>query len=121
MGEIAEMMLDGTLCEGCGEYLDGGGLGFPMRCAACGGDDEGESLVPSLRAPQQPASAKTKKQRRKERNLRARQQAHLMKQLLEQAQPILRRAEGEDPEAALLRINITERLRSINEGGQADG
>ena len=22
MGEIADMMLDGTLCEGCGEYLD---------------------------------------------------------------------------------------------------
>lgn len=38
MGEIAEMMLDGTLCEGCGEYL-GEGDGFPQYCSAsCAGD-----------------------------------------------------------------------------------
>lgn len=49
MGEIAEMMLDGTMCSACGEFLecnfdmDGGadGIiedtspGFPMMCAAC--------------------------------------------------------------------------------------
>lgn len=34
MGEIAEMMLDGTLCEGCGDYL-GSDNGYPTRCAAC--------------------------------------------------------------------------------------
>ena len=40
MGEIAEMMLDGTLCEGCGEYM-GDGVddddtpGFPVRCETC--------------------------------------------------------------------------------------
>lgn len=34
-GEIAEMMLDGTLCEGCGEYM-GGDAGYPRRCAGCG-------------------------------------------------------------------------------------
>lgn len=35
MGEIAEMMLDGTLCEGCGEYI-GDGSGFPGYCSdAC--------------------------------------------------------------------------------------
>ena len=34
MGEIAEMMLDGEMCEGCGEYL-GDGDGFPRRCEAC--------------------------------------------------------------------------------------
>ena len=34
MGEIAEMMLDGTLCEGCGEYL-GETVGFPMYCPSC--------------------------------------------------------------------------------------
>ncbi|MDE2096824.1 MAG: hypothetical protein KGL39_06215 [Patescibacteria group bacterium] len=34
MGEIAEMMLDGTLCEGCGEYIDDGGAsGFPRYCS----------------------------------------------------------------------------------------
>ena len=34
MGEIAEMMLDGTLCEGCGEYIDDeGGDGIPRYCS----------------------------------------------------------------------------------------
>ena len=38
MGEIADMMLDGTLCQGCGVYLEDGGAGFPMYCAACQSD-----------------------------------------------------------------------------------
>lgn len=40
MGEIADMMLDGTLCEGCGEFLDAddGNDGFPQLCAACAQD-----------------------------------------------------------------------------------
>jgi hypothetical protein len=38
MGEIAEMMLDGTLCQVCGEYL-GEGDGFPVTCAGCNADD----------------------------------------------------------------------------------
>lgn len=33
MGEIADMMLDGDLCEGCGEYIGDGG-GFPRYCSA---------------------------------------------------------------------------------------
>lgn len=32
MGEIADMMLDGTLCECCGGYI-GGGSGFPGYCS----------------------------------------------------------------------------------------
>lgn len=40
MGEIADMMLDGTLCEGCGVLLDDGGdSGYPRRCSACQKDD----------------------------------------------------------------------------------
>lgn len=35
MGEIADMMLDGTLCEGCGEYLDGESDGIPRYCGGC--------------------------------------------------------------------------------------
>lgn len=37
MGEIAEMMLDGTMCQGCGEWLCDGedGAGFPGFCEAC--------------------------------------------------------------------------------------
>lgn len=38
MGEIAEMMLDGILCEQCGEYI-GGSVGYPRPCAGCGGHD----------------------------------------------------------------------------------
>lgn len=34
MGEHAEMRLDGTLCEGCGEFL-GDPVGFPRYCADC--------------------------------------------------------------------------------------
>jgi hypothetical protein len=34
MGDIAEMMLDGTLCQGCGEFL-GGDDGLPGYCAGC--------------------------------------------------------------------------------------
>lgn len=33
MGEIAEMMLDGTLCEGCGEFIGDEGEGFPRYCS----------------------------------------------------------------------------------------
>jgi hypothetical protein len=39
MGEIADMMLDGTLCEGCGEYIDDEVPGYPRYCSAkCAGD-----------------------------------------------------------------------------------
>lgn len=34
MGEIADMMLDGTLCEGCGVYL-GSGNGYATYCKGC--------------------------------------------------------------------------------------
>lgn len=34
MGDIADMMLDGTLCEGCGVYL-GSGNGYPQYCSGC--------------------------------------------------------------------------------------
>jgi len=35
MGKLAEMHLDGTLCECCGIYL-GVSDGYPVRCAECG-------------------------------------------------------------------------------------
>lgn len=34
MGEIAEMMLDGAMCQVCGEFLDDS-LGFPTTCGGC--------------------------------------------------------------------------------------
>lgn len=43
MGEISEMMLDGTLCQSCGVcLLDGPGdepCGFPTYCPDCEGDE----------------------------------------------------------------------------------
>lgn len=35
MGEIAEMMLDGDMCEQCGEMLSESGNGYPRKCAGC--------------------------------------------------------------------------------------
>lgn len=35
MGEIADMMLDGTLCQYCGEFMGGDGDGFPVVCPGC--------------------------------------------------------------------------------------
>ena len=39
MGEIAEMMLDGTLCERCGVFLDGDSPGYPRYCEDCAKDE----------------------------------------------------------------------------------
>lgn len=40
MGEIADMMLDGTMCAGCGVFLHEGsdGPGYPGYCASCAPD-----------------------------------------------------------------------------------
>lgn len=35
MGDIADMMLDGTLCEGCGVYMGSAGSGLVRRCSTC--------------------------------------------------------------------------------------
>jgi hypothetical protein len=34
MGEIADAVIDGELCQQCGEYI-GPGDGFPRTCAGC--------------------------------------------------------------------------------------
>lgn len=38
MGEIADMMLDGTMCSSCGVWLHDGadGPGYPQLCGSCG-------------------------------------------------------------------------------------
>ena len=47
MGEIADQMLEGSMCQWCGEYL-GEGDGFPVVCEGCqeqhGVDPFGEPL-----------------------------------------------------------------------------
>lgn len=51
MGEIADMMLDGTMCEGCGEFMNIGGepAGYPVRCAACGEEPDDSEPVNYVR------------------------------------------------------------------------
>ena len=42
MGEIAEMMLDGTLCEACGMYIEEGEAdGIPRYCSKECAEDRG--------------------------------------------------------------------------------
>lgn len=49
MGEIAEMMLDGDLCEGCGVYMGDPGYGLPRRCADC--QKPGPSPLAKVKCP----------------------------------------------------------------------
>ena len=44
MGEVADMMLDGTLCAGCGQYLEQEPMGYPVYCGECG-DFPGAEVV----------------------------------------------------------------------------
>jgi len=34
MGDIADMIINGDLCEECGVYM-AGGAGYPRKCASC--------------------------------------------------------------------------------------
>lgn len=38
MGEIADMMIEGLLCETCGVYIDSPADGYPRRCRGCADD-----------------------------------------------------------------------------------
>lgn len=44
MGEIAEMMLDGTMCQVCGEFM-GDECGYPRTCGACSFHDKRDRLA----------------------------------------------------------------------------
>lgn len=49
MGEIADMMLEGMMCQWCGEFLDEDD-GYPVVCAGCqrqhGVDEFGDPVEP---------------------------------------------------------------------------
>lgn len=62
MGEIADAMLDGSLCQGCGEYL-GGGDGFPVLCAGCAPSDR--QPKPERRVKRKSPKQQSKQQVRK--------------------------------------------------------
>lgn len=55
MGEIAEMMLEGDLCAGCGVYLAGEGCGVPRYCSHC----KREARALKDQPPVKPGSNKT--------------------------------------------------------------
>lgn len=57
MGEIADMMLDGTLCEACGEYI-GDATGYPGYCSEACANDRGLTLEDG--APVTPSQPKRK-------------------------------------------------------------
>lgn len=42
MGDAAEMILDGFMCQVCGEMIDGDEPGYPRCCAACESENEEE-------------------------------------------------------------------------------
>lgn len=46
MGQITDMLLDGTLCIGCGEYL-GQDNGYPGHCPSC--EPEPYASIPAER------------------------------------------------------------------------
>lgn len=43
MGEVAEMMLDGTLCQHCGTFI-GEAEGYPKTCDSCKPEHCGSNL-----------------------------------------------------------------------------
>jgi hypothetical protein len=67
MGEIAEMMLEGILCEGCGEFM-GGSSGYPRRCRGCGPEI---SLATALKRSLVTPAAKRATRHNRERKERA--------------------------------------------------
>ena len=56
MGEIADMMMDGSMCNGCGVFLKDAN-GYPQWCKDCGGDSNGfpKKKKRKKKKPNQPA------------------------------------------------------------------
>jgi hypothetical protein len=54
MGEVADMMVNGFLCEACGELIDGEEPGFPRYCSPRCAVDRGAYSVGSKPGVQPP-------------------------------------------------------------------
>ena len=50
MGDIADMMLEGQMCQWCGEILDDGD-GYPVVCAGCQSQHKVDQYGDSLSKP----------------------------------------------------------------------
>lgn len=64
MGEIADMMLEGILCEGCGEPVDGRAPGYPRRCRGCAPKI---NLMDALKLSLSPAAKRSNQNNRERR------------------------------------------------------
>lgn len=76
MGEITDMMLDGTLCASCGAYIEGSGDGIPRYCSAQCRCDAGLDTPRTNRATcpicsKQFTSRKARRQHQKDKHERA--------------------------------------------------
>lgn len=60
MGEVAEMMLDGTLCEGCGVFLNENSPGHPCHCHACAAENQAEKKTQRISAHHKQQAAQKK-------------------------------------------------------------
>ena len=72
MGEIAEMMLDGTLCEGCGEFI-GSDNGYPTYCSPqCAGDRGADTtqIHQDLTEGETKSQKRNRKKKKKQENYR---------------------------------------------------
>ena len=99
MGEIAEMMLDGTMCQSCGEFL-GGDEGYPVSCPSCAED---EPVEPDpVYAPVSKAERRSSKRQRK--NERYRQ----MQSIIHRAHNTIEELIADNPPDGI------EKLRNIN-------
>lgn len=46
MGDIADMILEGFMCQYCGEVIDGEEPGYPRSCGCDNSDDYEEDETP---------------------------------------------------------------------------
>jgi hypothetical protein len=46
MGDVADMMINGFLCEACGGYIDGEEPGYPRYCSKACARDRGAPWAP---------------------------------------------------------------------------
>lgn len=74
MGEIAEMMLSGLMCEGCGVFMDDmDEPGYPRRCCGCSPSKNRACTMAKIaqvvtqRTPEQMAKRADKRRRYRQR------------------------------------------------------
>lgn len=67
MGEIAEMMVNGEMCEGCGEWLlnedmETENVGYPQYCSEYCAKNRGATWTQETKEPKKKKIIKTNKQ-----------------------------------------------------------